>query len=48
MIWKAYELKAYLKHLAMTDSENIGEVEWIGDYSKWEAAKKEINEKKHN
>ncbi len=42
-MYYAYELKAYLKHLIMTD-EN-GKVEWIGKREDWEKVEQEIESK---
>lgn len=41
MIWKAYELKAYLDNLIMSDSFS-GQVEWIGTQKNWVEADKQI------
>jgi hypothetical protein len=40
-MYYAYELKAYLKHLIMTDSPE-GKIEWIGKREDWEKVNQDM------
>ena len=47
MIWKAYELKAHLDNLILTDGPD-GQVEWIGKAIDWNKVEKEIEYHENN
>ena len=47
MIWRAYELLAYINNLTMTDSP-VGSIEWIGSQRAWNQVEKDIDYHENN
>ena len=43
MIWKAYELLAYLRHLTLSGTSDDGDLEWIGTTDQWSNVHRDID-----